>query len=384
MLFRLACLLVLLALPVPPAQSAPAVPPVRVALAVDAPAARLGGAGGLTVKTPEGRVLRRVGESVRLEAAGGQVCVEGRPAGVSVLLVPARGTVRFGGRSYRGHAAAVAGPRGLTLVDVIPLEQYLVGVLGGEIPPEWPLETQKALAVAARTYVLYQVNRTVDDDGSPRDPRFDVHPSVKDQVFLGVDGESASSRAAVRSTRGRILTLDGSSPLKAYYSAWCGGHTSDSLPVFGDRVPRLVGVPDPWCQGEDWSQVFTVEGLRRKVAPALGPVARLGPVSRDASGRIAEFRLVDRQGEEVRLTGHRLRMLLGPSAMRSTKATMTVRAEGPTRLPLLVTFRGKGWGHGVGLCQWGSAGMGEAGRTFEEILRHYYPQARLVRLAQDP
>lgn len=354
-------------------------PPIRVALAVDVPAVRLGAAAGLALKTPEGRVLARLPGSLRLDARGGQVLLAGRPLGEALLVVPRDGLFQHGGRTYRGHARVLAGPRGLTLVDVLPLERYLEGVLGGEIPPGWPEETQKALAVAARTYALFQVGREAEDDGSPRDGRFDVHPSVRDQVYPGMAGESARSRAAVRATRGQVLSLDGTRPLKAYYSAWCGGHTEDSEAVFGTRVPHLVGVRDPWCRGAAWTARLRVEGLRRLAAPGLARVGELGPTGLDPSGRIDGFRLADGRGGEVSLTGHRLRMLVGPSVLRSTRATMAVvdRVDGS---PSVVEFRGVGWGHGVGLCQWGSAEMGFQGLGFDEILRHYYPQATRIRI----
>lgn len=373
---RCLALLGLLLLLSVPAAATPA-PPVRIALAVDVPAARVGGAGGLTVKTPAGQVLLRASDTVRLDAAGGQVRVDGRSMGAEVLLVPPGGTIRTGDRSYRGHALALAGPKGLTLVNVAPLETYLTGVLGGEIPADWPRETQRALAVAARTYVLYQIGRTVDDDGKPRDPRFDVHPSVKDQMYLGLGGESAASRAAVGATRGEFLSLDGERPLKAYYSAWCGGHTADSEPVFSDRVPRLVGVPDPYCHGEPWAVEFDVATLRQKAAPGLGRVADVTVTGTDSSGRLVGVCLTDEAGKSVTVTGHSLRMRLGPSVMRSTKAAMTVVARSGGR-PTRVRFRGVGWGHGVGLCQWGSADMGDAGLGYREILRHYYPKAQLL------
>lgn len=355
-----------------PASAAPA-PRIRVALAVDAPHARVNAA-RWSVKTRDGmRVLFRAEGDLRIHQGP---IVNGTSLPDGALLVPSDGFFRYDGRTWRGWLEVLPG---LVLVDHVDLEQYLAGVLGGELAPHWPLETQKAQAVAARTYALYQKGRTVDDDGAPRDPRWDVWPSVRDQVYPGVQGESAASRAAVAATRGQVLSLGEGKPLKAYYSSSCGGHTSDSVPVFGTRVPALLGVPDPYCGGGSaWSHEFAVETLRAKAAPALKAVAALGPTGHDRSGRIAGFRLADVSGAEVVVSGHRLRMLLGPAVMRSTRARMAVVARDGSGRPLRVRFSGTGWGHGVGLCQWGAEGMGQQGFGYREILAHYYLEAAII------
>lgn len=198
-------------------------PQIRVLLAQDVASLRVSSFRGFTVKDASATTLKHCANSVTLLASQSQVVVGGLSLGSEVWLVPKSGVFRWGAHSYRGFARVMAGPNGLTLVNSLPLEPYLKGVLGGEIPASWPSATQEALAVAARTYALYQIERQTEDNGTARDERFDVYASVKDQVYLGLDGESSASYKAVAATSGLVLSLDQMHPIKAYYSAWCGG-----------------------------------------------------------------------------------------------------------------------------------------------------------------
>lgn len=329
---------------------------VRIALVERGSAATVETDGGWTRKTPDGAsVLQRLSGPVRLKA--------GEAPG---LLVPKSGTFYLGGRGYRGYLKIVDDGGKVTLVNVLPLEQYLAGVLGGEIPASWPAATQRALAVAARTYATYLLQ-------DPRHAEYDLVATDQDQVYAGLDGESASSRSALAATRGEVLVHSDGRVLKAYYSSNCGGHTEDAAQVFGPKVPPIRAVKDPYCPPARWSRTFTLAEVRAKLARDGKPLKGLKSVEitrKNRSGRIEEIAILDQEGQEVRLNGQEFRRIMGYRELRSTRCTMTASGD-------RLRFEGNGWGHGVGLCQWGALEMGEQGQSYRQILAHYYRDAKI-------
>ncbi|MBI3924652.1 MAG: SpoIID/LytB domain-containing protein [Armatimonadetes bacterium] len=372
-------LAVLLLLSLVPARAGPDNPAVRVALVQGVESARVEGAGGLSVKSANGAELLARLPATSVPVRGGTgLEVDGKLYGQAVLLVPRGGSFALNGKSYRGHLKAVLENGRLTLVNILPLETYIQSVLGGEINRSWPAATLRAHAIASRTYAAYM--RTV-----PRGKEYDLVATILDQVYPGVAGESASIRRAVEDTRSQVLVRENVGLLKTFYSSHCGGHTSDSEPVFyKEKVPALEGVPDPYCAGapnSSWTVEFSADKIRERLTIKGYPVATLqeiGPIPRDESGRIESFRVIDVKGVERKLPGAELRRVLGYSELRSTRAQVEV-IESAGR-PAKVRFRGQGWGHGVGLCQWGSLAMGEQGFSARQILEHYYPRASIRKL----
>ncbi|HXE73098.1 MAG TPA: SpoIID/LytB domain-containing protein [Candidatus Nitrosotenuis sp.] len=385
-----------------PGRPALAAETVRVALALGAPRAVVEGQGGLTLKPADGsRVLARLPGPVTLRAGKEGLVVSSATfqstVDAPVLLVPPGGVFYLRDGAYRGYLKVVAEPGGLTLVNCLPMDDYVAGVLGGEVAADWPSPSLAAMAVAVRTYALYMARHPEDQSGiAPRSPHYDLVNTVADQVYRGRDGESAAFRRAVRTSAGQVLTRADGAVIKAYYHASCGGHTTDSAQVFGTRVPALAGVEDPFCGAAPhafWSRTWSAEQIRGKLAARgwkLGLLARLEASAYDASGRILTFVVEDVSGRQLALSGKELRAVLGYSELPSTRCQVRVLASrlgtdgsGARRqVPGTVRFQGSGWGHGVGLCQWGAREMGRQGYSYEEILAHYYPGTRLCHLEQ--
>lgn len=346
-------------------------PLIRVALKVDAQSASVSGAGGLSVKPPDGsRVLAREAGSV---SVGRGVSVNGTRYGSELLLVPRSGVVTVDGARYRGYLKVIDTGKGLTVVNLLPLETYIASVLGGEIDGSWPRETLRAHAIASRTYAYFMMEH-------PRDPLWDVAATVLDQVYRGASHEGWATRQAAQDTAGKVLANSSGEVLKSFYSSNCGGHTSDSEPVFDEPHPPLKGVADPFCAGAPnsrWTETFTASELRGALAKGgkpLGELAAVEVLDYDRSGRIATLVVRDVSGGERRLSGAELRKLLGARNLRGTRCKLTAVGSPLSR----ITLAGGGWGHGVGLCQWGALAMGEQGYSFREILDHYYPGSHLT------
>ena len=269
----------------------------------------------------------------------------------------------FEGRHYRGIATQL--PDG-SVVNRLPLEEYLYSVVPREMSPAWPIAALQAQAVCARTYVLARSNPN---------RAYDVTPSELDQVYTGIAGESPAGRAAVDASAGTVLSYAGTYA-QALYSSCCGGHTEASSDAWGGaQLPYLSGVLCATCTGSPyyrWQRELEVRAIEQAFAMELEPYGALRGLAegeRDASGRARTFLLeADRGSVPVKASSFRLRV--GPRVVPSLLLT---KIEGATEAPELIVIEGGGLGHGVGLCQWGARGLALNGASFGDILRFYFP-----------
>jgi stage II sporulation protein D len=270
----------------------------------------------------------------------------------------------------------------------LALEDYLVGVVGAEVPALFAPEALKAQAVAARTYTI-RAMRKYGGTGVPEHPEADLSTDPR-------RGQAWASSAALRrkwgfwsyyrfwrrlaraveETRGEYLTYGGQ-PIVAVYSSTCGGRTEDAAEVWGTYVPYLRSVP---CSGDRESPRYAETRLipraevERKLGVSLEAVpATTGKQSREplailATGPSGRVREVMVGGQ--RFSGVELREKLG---LRSTRFTWQLKEKG-------VEVHTVGNGHGVGLCQYGANGLAKQGRSYREILSYYYPGTTLQKL----
>jgi SpoIID/LytB domain protein len=144
--------------------------------------------------------------------------------------------LKFRTMSYRGELRVSSNTKRLQLVDIVPLESYLLGVVPGEMPKDWPLEALKAQAVAARTYAIGNLLK-----GKP----YDLYSDWRSQMYYGVEHEASGPTQAVRDTKGKVVTYQGKVAQVFYFSS-SGGRTANAVDVYGNDVPYLVSVDDPW------------------------------------------------------------------------------------------------------------------------------------------
>jgi stage II sporulation protein D len=309
---------------------------------------------------------------------------------------------QLGQRRYRGRLQVLVSGGRLQAINHVPLESYLPSVVGSEMPASWPQEALRAQAVAARTYALRQ--------RKPSAP-FDVSATVMSQVYKGLEAETASTRAAVASTRGQVL-MYGSSLANTVFHSSAGGVTENSGDLWTQQLPYLVSVPD-FDQGSpvhSWEQRLEPAQLREAFAE-IGGVTRIDVLSTTGSGRVRQARVLGPAGTKV-VTGPELRSrlrlrstqvrfevvlpevaMVPPSAPPlpagdETPADSATGAPGqatpapvPSPLPSAAPLQvpqpsllaiGRGFGHGVGMSQWGALAMAQKGDTYERILQHYY------------
>lgn len=347
--------------------------------------------GGLTLLGDQGerRAVRTTeNHPLQISRSGGRVRIS---SGKHVLgtfsrarLEPVQGllVLKPGGktrRSYRGSFTLEPDPeRGVRVINRVSLDDYQKSVLPSEMGGGAPQDAYKAQAVLARTWVLVRLGRH-------RAEGYDFCDLTHCQSYQGADWERTNSSWAVDSTEGEIVTYKGA-PIEVFYHSTCGGHTARAEEIWGDvKEPYLTGIPDSaerraFCQGSEhmrWRFSASLKALRQALAksPETNPGKALKdvvPVAYEASGRVSRVRIVGTQTREV--TGEVFRTAvcraLGWSTVKSTWFTVH-RQKG--RIVLV----GRGFGHGVGLCQWGARGRALAGETYRQIIEAYYPGAKV-------
>ncbi|WP_083776996.1 SpoIID/LytB domain-containing protein [Anaeromyxobacter sp. Fw109-5] len=273
--------------------------------------------------------------------------------------------------------AGAAGARGEELIRVrvsesperieeLRLEDYVAGVVSGEMPASFPAEALKAQAVAARSYAL---TRKIEAQAANR--RWDIATGVLAQVYR--QGASGPARAATAATAGEVMVA-GVEPLEAYFHASCGGTTEAGLAALGRGHPYLPSVECGRCArapGARWSVRIDARALA-SAARLRGAATDARVTSRTPSGR-AERIEISAGPRRATVAATDLRQRLGYGRLPSL--AFAVRAERGA-----FVFEGRGHGHGAGLCQWGAAGLAREGRGYREILGHYYPGADVVRM----
>ena len=279
--------------------------------------------------------------------------------------------ISLNGRRLRGTIEIVR-QQNLTLLVVnnVSLEEYLRGVLSKEAPDYWPEEALKAVAIAARTYALYQRFTKESSD-------YDVTGDVMSQDYGGKTAEKAATTRAVKATAGWFIRYQGKL-FPTFYHSTCGGMTENGR-VMGpyNLAPLQGGIVCSFCTASPffhWQRRLTKAdvgwALRNSAYRSIGQVLNLHVTKQTATGRAEEITIVGTQ-RTLRLTGYDLRSLLGFERIRS--AFFSVEAVGDDFL-----LDGHGWGHGVGLCQWGAAELARRGLSAPEILAYYYPGVELV------
>jgi stage II sporulation protein D len=304
------------------------------------------------------------GARVTVELKAGGLVVDGVPTLTEAVRLRPRGEslgISVNGARVRGDVVVARGKRPGTLqvVNVLPLEDYLVGVLGSEMPRSFPPEALKAQAIAARTYAL---NKKLEQYSQ----LFHLGSSVISQVYKGLDAEDPRTREAVEATRGLVLTYM-LQPIEAYFHASCGGRTESGLEALGRELPYLQPVDCPCGRLALTHWAITLSSAELQ-GLGLGKGAAMKVEGRTATGRARRVVLGGRSVDAVRF-----RERLGYLRLRSLFFDIE-RTQGRFEV------KGRGFGHGAGFCQWGARVYAEKGWDFARILQHYYPGTELQRL----
>lgn len=269
-----------------------------------------------------------------------------------------------------------SGKEKMDLVGVLPLDEYLTGVIASEMPLTWPLETLKAQAIAARSYTLAVMKER-------QNKAYHLESSVMDQVFKHVvlnDGNQLILKAsqAVSETKNIQIMSNKGSVLKAFYHSDCGGKTVSAKNVWNMSVSGGEALDEscPTSPKAHWHITVSKENIFAKIKKFLAvsnkvQIQELKFNSIPQEERLKDVSVYLDNGKQLKLNGNDFRGLIGFQDLKSN----LFKVQESTKE---YAFVGRGFGHGVGLCQWGSRVLGLQGKKFPEILKHYYPQARLI------
>jgi stage II sporulation protein D len=244
---------------------------------------------------------------------------------------------------------------GFDIIAYVKLRDYLKGVVSSEMPINWPAETLKAQIVAARSYVLFMSERRKKNS-------FDVESSIKDQVYRPT--RDSGLEPLLDETANMVLFDENKNLFKAYYHSECGGQTSSAKKIFGDSQFDAE-VRDPYCAGRTWRAEIPKREIEKYFGAFKQFVNEFNPLKRAYA---VALQRPDSRVEPI--DAQKLRLHLGSTRMKSTWFESHDKGD-------KIEFVGKGYGHGVGLCQWGSRQMGVMKKSFKEILAFYYPKSLL-------
>ena len=331
---------------------------------------------------------------------GGKIAINGKAIDTVVTLKPTNSNAPFlfEGKGYRGGLTLRANNGKMMVINSVPLEDYLYGVVPQEVVPSWPAAALEAQAVAARTYALH----TMEEN---KGKLYDVSTTTDHQVYNGVSGETQATTNAVNKTKGMVM-LYNQRPINALFHSDGGGYTEDSVNVWGSDVPYLKGVKDfsTGTSTSNWTVTTSRQALESKLNAASKGVGKLKSIQltplgkpgqqtsdRGVSGRIKSATFIGTSGKTT-VDGDSLRSILG---LKSTLFDFYVNHNPTTGTGKAyhnftgnndtVYIKGHGWGHGLGMSQWGAAEMAKRatpGDTnyYQTILRHYYSGITLKKM----
>lgn len=358
-------------------QSVKQEPDLRVGLAVKQGSVTVSLVGGKgTARTEGGKgASLAAGQSYDVRWQNGAFLVGREKLRGDVLTIrpSGAGELALDGRRYRGALELRHKGGGLTAVNIVPVDGYLRSVVPEEMPVDWPAEVIKAQSVAARSFALASRGRHASEG-------YDLCTTTHCQLYTGTAAEKSASNAAIKATRGEVLTYGGK-PIEALFHTDSGGMTENSEDVWGSHVPYLRAAKDTPAKTMPWTKTISRADLERKLAAkghdigkirsiALSPLA-IGRSAKDrtASGRVKTMTVKGTKGT-VTLSGTTWRSLLG---LKSTLFDAKLTKDA-------VTFTGYGSGHGLGISQWGAERMAAKGASYAEILYHYYTGTKLQQL----
>jgi stage II sporulation protein D len=293
----------------------------------------------------------------------------------ALAIIPKKkAAVTVRNRRYRGDITFFKDPSGkILVVNTVELESYVKGVLYHEISHKWPMDAIKAQAVAVRTYALYQKEVM-------KNKNYDVTADTSSQVYGGFFAETNKTNRAVNFTKDEVL-LYHNKLFPAYFHATCGGITENAAELWKiDMEPLQGGRVCGFCQDSPhyfWKIQTDLNKIQEKLGSLYtlkSPLKNIAVVERNASGRVRSLEFKDALEKTQVIAAKDFRLAFGADQLRSTNFSILFEGD-------RVIFAGKGWGHGVGLCQWGALGMSKQGLSYVQILEFYYPGARILRLS---
>ena len=297
--------------------------------------------------------IHKLPETLQFETWNNEIIVNGIQVRGMIQLLPVVGKIQ--------------------VVNVLKMNEYLYGVLPYEIMSGWPIEALKAQAVAARTYAYYHIMKN-------NSTYYDLDASTNFQVYRGMVSETDTTNKAVDSTSGIIMVYN-SIPILAYFHSTCGGRTADDRFVWkGEDLPYLTSVNCSYCKNSpvySWQVNISLDEIYEALLKKYKTVGQIQAITLGREdNRVSNIKIEHANGI-IRMTGNDFRMMFEAKKIKSLYFEAKQTRNG-------LILNGHGWGHGVGMCQWGAKEMAEQGKNFYDILRFYYRGISVVSINTIP
>jgi len=280
--------------------------------------------------------------------------------------------IYLGKRLYKGSLQIVRTSKGkLRAINILNLEDYLKGVLFHEVSHRWPMEAIKAQAIVSRTFALYQAEQN-------KDKHYYLTSDVSSQVYGGVYAEKYRTNKAIQETKGKVLIYR-KKILPAFFHATCGGRTEDVSMLWKLNLKPLKGIRCSYCVNSphfNWKRKVKLTDIKEALVKEGHKVSDLKSISIkgiDRSGRVKDI-IIKAKNKTLALSAKDFRRIIGSTLIKSRNFEVRIKGE-------YAYFIGKGWGHGVGMCQWGAFTMAKKRKKADDILEFYYPGARISRFS---
>ncbi|OEG71203.1 hypothetical protein ATZ36_15475 [Candidatus Endomicrobiellum trichonymphae] len=302
------------------------------------------------------------------------IIIEKRHFSPPLKVESSNGIIFANSKHYRGYLTIIKSGNKMNIINVLPIEDYIKGVLPEEIVANWSIEALKSQAVISRTYAIANLNRHSAQG-------FNICSTVHCQVYSGAGIESNSCNKAVLETQCETLSYDGKFAQTVFH-ANCGGHTEDPKYIWNwkDTPPYLKGVKCGYCTAAPytkWEKTLSESFIRKKLSNNnnnIGKIKSIKIKGKTSAGTAKELKITHSKGE-VALGAYQFRLAVDAWQIKSHTFDF-IKTDGDK-----FYFKGRGWGHKVGLCQWGAEGMAEKGKTYKEILAHFYPGTTIKKVS---
>ncbi|TYB30739.1 MAG: SpoIID/LytB domain-containing protein [Candidatus Mcinerneyibacterium aminivorans] len=341
---------------------------IKLLLAYDVSALILNKTKSVNLGDKEYRVEGKIQKISTISTNNGNLYINNIPTNKNKIELKAlNGYNYINNKNYRGKIIIIGDYFALKVINKLDIESYLKGVLPKEINYKWPMSTLKAQAVAARTFVYKKIQENNSDI-------FHLDSSYLSQVYGGLKAERKSTNKAVKETENIVLTYK-NEIIYSFYHSTSGGYTASSSEVWnsnGNSLHYLKAKRDPFSINtphDNWS--FRISKKRFKKLLNLKEIKNI-KLHYTRSGRVKYIKITAKT-KEFKITGNNLRLKLGSKDLKSTMFELKSQNG-------YFVFNGKGWGHGVGLSQWGAYYMGKKGYSYKQILKFYYTNVDISRV----
>ncbi|MDR1400957.1 MAG: SpoIID/LytB domain-containing protein [Endomicrobium sp.] len=347
---------------------------------LNTPAFTTGSSKDFFVSDASNRKLKLTKGEVKISSSEKDVCL-----GKHILSPPLRiealdGVIFADSKPYRGYLIVKKTRNKMNVINVLSVEDYLKGVLPKEVGSGWDMEALKTQAVISRTYSIANSNKHSDADQS-----FYICSTTHCQVYGGMKVEADSCNKAILKTQCEVLVYDGKLAQTVFH-ANCGGHTEDPKYIWNwkNTPPYLKGIECSYCHYNSpyakWESNIDEILIRKRLLNNnignIGKIKNIKVKEKTSTGTAKELEILHSNGKTL-INAYKFRLLVDAWQIKSHSLN-SIKTDGKK-----FYFKGEGWGHKVGLCQWGAKNMADKGKTYIQILSYYYPGTKVERITYE-